>query len=34
MDNMSIAFITLVIVAFAVFAVSLAANSWKTHDWK
>jgi len=34
MEDTSIAFLALVIVAFAAFAVSLWANSRKTHDWK
>jgi hypothetical protein len=34
MDDMSIAYIALVIVAFAAFAFSLAANSWNTRNWK
>jgi hypothetical protein len=34
MDDTSIAYLALVIVAFAVFALSLLANSWKTRDGK
>jgi hypothetical protein len=33
MDNGSIAYIVLVIVAFSAFAITLFASSWKTRDW-